>query len=157
MLAVPVLCIPNAFVMSCSSTPASAPWPFVRDFQMSWARTDLLELCDKWPVLQSPLPSSGEILDGGKKYALGIRGGTVKLSTGRFIQSVQFKQIPLPECEEISLQTARKGSRNRLCCYLPLQLNFYCFFETWTMFIYLILTSLVKLELPGPCVLKPGY
>lgn len=62
----------------------------------------------------------------GEKVYIGNMGRYRELSTGRFIQSVQFKQIPLPEWEEISLQTARKGSRNRFHCYLPLQLEFCC-------------------------------
>lgn len=78
------------------------------------------------------------------------------LNTSRFIQNVQFITA-MSEHKEISLQTAKKGSRNRLHCYLPSQLEFCWFFETRTMFIYLILTSFIKLELFGPCVLKLEY
>jgi len=53
----------------------------------------------------------------------------VGLNTGRFIQNVQFI-TDTSEDKEISLQTAKKGSRNRLRCYVPLQLEFCCFFET---------------------------
>lgn len=64
-LAVPILCISNASV-TWLAAHLHLHHDHLSDFQMSWARTDLLELHDKWPVLWYPLPSSGEILDGGE-------------------------------------------------------------------------------------------
>lgn len=122
--------------------------------QTYWNKCDK---CDKWPVLHLASPFIWRNFGWGKKYTLGIWGGTGSLAQVGSSKVYNLNRFPCLNGRRKACKQPEKDQGIDFTATFPYNLNFVVYLKTWAMFICLILTCLVKLELSGSCVLKLGY